>query len=167
MILATLLLLAQDVPAKAPPEEEIEEVVIQATFGTTTMLFDKGVDGRLRNCRVMVSSGSQRRDTNACQATPVCYERTRDTVTECIELNAIEPVLAGSQSASAVSKSQIFEMPKLVQPKPVPPPTLVGPAEIADTGDADKQRVKKLPPLPQDVSNGPVIRITNGNAQDK
>ena len=49
MILATLLLLAQDVPAKAPPEE-IEEVVIQATFGTTTMLFDKGADGRLRNC---------------------------------------------------------------------------------------------------------------------
>jgi hypothetical protein len=166
MILATLLLIAQDVPAKPPAEEEVEEVIIQATFGMTTMLFDKGADGRLRNCRIMVSSGSQRRDTNACQATPVCYEKTRDTVTECIELSAVEPAMMAAPPGG-FAKPQIFEMPKLVQPRPVPSATLIGPAAIPPSDDADKQRVKKLPPLPQDDTNGPVIRITNGNAQDK
>ena len=165
MIAALLLLLTQDVPVAPPPAEEEEaEIVVQATYGTTTMLFDKGADGRLRNCRVMVSSGSQRRDTNACQATPVCYEKTRDTVTECVELSAIEPAVPGSAPGAAAAP--IFDMPRLVQPKPAPVPGTLGPV-TEKSAENDKQRVNKLPPLPQEPSSGPVIRITNGNAQDQ
>ena len=51
MLLAALLLFAQNVPATqavgAPVEDEAN-IVVRATFGRTTMLFDKGADGRLR-----------------------------------------------------------------------------------------------------------------------
>ncbi|RYY46061.1 MAG: hypothetical protein EOP59_03430 [Sphingomonadales bacterium] len=166
MILAALLLLAQDVPAAPPPEVEgVEEIVVQATYGTTTMLFDKGADNRLRNCRIMVSSGSQRRDTNACQATPVCYARTAEIVTECVELTAIESVVPGAAESVGKTGPAVFEMPKLVQPKPVQTVT-IGPVDAGESKDSERQRVK-LPPLPKDKSNEPVIRITTKHVEDK
>lgn len=169
MILAALFLLfAQDVPAAPQAVEDDGEIVVRATYGTTTMLFDKGADNKLRNCRIMVSSGSQRRDTNACQATPVCFEKTADTVTDCVALTALEPAtIRDARNAPGAATSAIFDLPKLVQPKPAPLPGAVGPATVPEHPDTDKQRVKPLPPLPKDESNGPVIRITNGNAQDK
>ena len=164
MILAALLLLAQDVPA--PQVEGEEEIVVQATYGTTTMLFDKGADNRLRNCRIMVSSGSQRRDTNACQATPVCYAKTADIVTECVELTAVESVAPGDAPVAAgKSGTVVFDMPRLVQPRPVTT-VAIGPVDAAESRDTERQRVK-LPPLPRDESNEPVIRITTKNAEDK
>ncbi|MES2987888.1 MAG: hypothetical protein V4808_08275 [Pseudomonadota bacterium] len=170
MIALLLLLAAQDVPAPVaavPAEDEqYDEIVVKATYGTTTMLFDRGVDNKLRNCRVMVSSGSQRRDTTACQATPVCYEKTADQVTDCVELTALEPSTIGaSRSGFTSSTTSIFDMPKLVQPKAAPLPGVVGPAIVHGNPDEDRQRAKKLPPLPRDETNGPVIRF--GTAEDK
>jgi hypothetical protein len=166
MILAALLLLAQDVPAPASaPAEENEEIVVRATYGTTTMLFDKGQDNRLRNCRIMVSSGSQRRDTNACQATPVCYAKTADVVTDCVALTMLEPVaIGGARSALGTGAPQVFDLPKLVKPKPAPSFAIAGPLEPGDNPMTDKQRVTKLPPPPKSP-NEPAVRITN--AQDQ
>jgi hypothetical protein len=163
VIAAAFLLLVQDVPVLPPAEEENEEIVVRATYGTTTMLFDKGADDKLRNCRIMVSSGSQRRDTTACQATPVCYAKTADVVTDCVELTALEPATLGG-ARSGMTRPQVFEMPKLVQPKAAPFPGMIGPIQPGDNEQADKQRVLKLPPPPQ-APNEPAVRITN--AQDQ
>ena len=160
MTIAALLLLlfAQDVPAQPAPAEDDGEIVVQATYGTTTMLFDKGADGRLRNCRIMVSSGSQRRDTNACQATPVCFEATKDDVPDCVAFTATEP------NAVPAKRPAVFDLPRLVQPRPATVAE-IGPSVNADeSAETTRQRVK-LPPLPKAPSDGPVIRITN--AQDK
>ena len=165
MILAVLLLLAQDVPASPPPEVEgVEEIVVQATYGTTTMLFDKGADNKLRNCRIMVSSGSQRRDTNACQATPVCYARTAAVVTDCVPLVSLEP--AEVKATPAAGSPALFDLPRLVQPKPATVAEIGPSVDTDESRETARQRVK-LPPLPKSPTGGPVIRITNGNAEDK
>jgi len=88
VILSALLLIAQDVP---PPVVAGEEIVVTAKYGRTTLLFDKGSDGKLYNCRIMVSSGSAKRDGDACQATPVCYAGTEDEVTDCVPFARIAP----------------------------------------------------------------------------
>jgi len=171
MIAALLLLLAaQDVPvpAAAPPAEDdqYEEIVVRATYGTTTMLFDKGADNKLRNCRIMVSSGSQRRDTNACRATPVCYAKTVDQVTDCVELTAIEPSTIGAaRSGLTTTAPSIFDMPKLVQPKPAPLPGIFGPGVTAERADSDKQRVKPLPPPPGAPTSGSVVTVRLGDGR--
>ncbi|RYE03379.1 MAG: hypothetical protein EOP61_04900 [Sphingomonadales bacterium] len=168
MILAAFLLLAaQDVPAPAaaPPaeDEQYDEIVVKATYGTTTMLFDKGADNKLRNCRIMVSSGSQRRDTNACQATPVCYAKTADQVTDCIELTAIEPAtIGGARSKLGAGAPPVFDMPKLVQPKPARAPGTLGPLTDRAAED-DKQRVKPLPPPPSAPTSGSVVTMKFGD----
>lgn len=164
--LAVLLLFAQDVPAGASADEaEVEEVVIQAKLGHTTMLFDKGADGRLRNCRVMVSSGSQKRDTDACQATPVCYAKTADTVTDCRQLGALETAALGGalEAKPAGAAAHAFTLPKLVQPKaPGLTTGQAGPLGVQEPSrDTERQRVE-LPPLPKPPSDGPVIRFGTG-----
>lgn len=175
MIASLLLLLAaQDVPkpvtapaaAPAPAEDDqYEEIVVQATYGTTTMLFDKGADNKLRNCRIMVSSGSQRRDTNACQATPVCYEKTADQVSDCVALTAIEPATIGAARSNLGSgKPSIFDMPKLVQPKTAPLPGAIGPVSI-HTPDNDKQRARPLPPPPSAPTSGSVVTMKLGDGR--
>jgi hypothetical protein len=169
MIFALLLLLAQDAPAPAADEAEVEEVVIEAKLGHTTMLFDKGQDGRLRNCRVMVSSGSQRRDTAACQATPVCYAKTADIVTDCRELGILETAaLAGAGDVRAVEKGKadIFTLPKLVEPKkPALTAGQAGPLGVQEPSrESERQRVE-LPPLPRPPSDGPVVRFTTGQQE--
>lgn len=176
ILAAALLFFSQDVPAAqavAAPVEEEANIVVRATFGRTTMLFDKGADGRLRNCRVMVSSGSQRRDTNACAATPVCYARTADEVTDCRELSVLEqaaiaaPVPAATTTTSAPGK-QIFELPKLVQPKAAFPTNGIGPvAGGEETRETERQRVKPIAPPANPASDGPVVRFTTGNTQQR
>ena len=172
MILLALMAIGQDVPAPAPAppaEEGVEEIVVQATLGRTVMLFDKGADGKLHNCRIMVSSGSQKRDTDACQATPVCYAKTADEVTDCVELSFIEPRTPGLPVPAGSGKPQIFDMPVLAKPKPPLAPNVLGPSETSEASkDTERQRVK-LPPLPQDTSNEPVIRVTTkaSNASDQ
>jgi hypothetical protein len=65
--------LIQDAPpAAAPAEESYEEVVIQGRFNFFTLIFDKLPSGGLHNCRVMVSSGNDRIDADACREVPVC-----------------------------------------------------------------------------------------------
>ncbi len=176
ILAAALLLFSQNVPATqavgAPAEDEAN-IVVRATFGRTTMLFDKGADGRLRNCRVMVSSGSQRRDTNACQATPVCYAKTADEVTDCRELSVLEqaaiaaPAPPPTTSNSAPGK-QLFELPKLVQPKAAFPSNGIGPiANAEETRETERQRVKPIAPPVNPAADGPVVRFTTGNTPQR
>ena len=163
MIFALLLLFVQTAPVAPPADgQEVEEVVVQAKLGRTTMLFDKGVDGKLRNCRVMVSSGSQKRDTDACQTTPVCYAKTADQVTDCRELVVLDAaalrVPAEGRPMGSSSVPQSFTLPKLTAA-----PTLsagqAGPLTVQEPSrETERQRVK-LPPLPKAPSDGPIIRI--------
>lgn len=154
---ALLAFVAQDVP---PAEPEVEEVVVQATLGHTTMLFDKGSDGRLRNCRVMVSSGSQKRDTDACRATPVCYQKTRDQVSECVDLAVVEN-RAPLPAAPGAARPPVFDVPQLVKPREEVSPNAIGPADIGESRETERQRVK-LPPLPKPPASEPVVRVTTG-----
>ncbi|MEP9358182.1 hypothetical protein [Sphingomonas sp. KR3-1] len=173
-MLTALLLLAQTVPATqavGTPADDEANIVVRATFGRTTMLFDKGADGKLRNCRVMISSGSQRRDTNACQSTPVCYAKTADEVTDCTEmtvLDAAATIGAPAPVAPAAGKPALFDLPKLVQPKPVLSASIVGPNENSEESrETERQRVKKIAPPSNPASDGPVVRFTTGNDQHR
>lgn len=166
ILAAALLLLAQDVPAPAP-QPEGEDIVVRATLGRTTMLFDKGRDGKLRNCRVMVSSGSQRRDTAACQATPVCYEKTAEQVTDCVEMAWVEDRKTGPLTDELPGKPTVFAMPKLVQPKPVLSATAAGPADPGEKGKTSESQRVKLPPLPKPPGGSPIIIVKAGDGQDR
>jgi hypothetical protein len=168
LLLAALMLISgipvpQDVPA-APPSADVEgeEIVVRATFGHTTMLFDKGADGKLRNCRIMVSSGSQKRDSSACQATPVCYAKTADEVTDCRELGPLELAMAptpGELRPVGTTVPQTFTLPNLRNPGPALGDGQAGPLGLAEPSrETERQRVK-LPPLPKAPSDGPVIRV--------
>ena len=167
-IAAALLLLVQDAPPppRDPEAVEGEDIVVRATFGRTTMLFDKMADGTLRNCRIMISSGSQKRDTEACQATPICYEKTRDEVTDCVELTALEQArIAPGAKPAADGAVPVFSMPQLVKPRPAKPVD-VGPVTLTgESAETERQRVTKLPPPPQAPTDGPLIRLTNGQEQ--
>ena len=61
MLLATLLALAADQAAAAAAPERI------AKGSGTTMSFDIGTDGRVKNCVVTISSGSKTLDDGACR----------------------------------------------------------------------------------------------------
>jgi hypothetical protein len=164
MILAAALLLlgGQDVAAQAPEASAEDEIVVRATFGHTTMLFDKGADGKLRNCRIMVSSGSQKRDTNACQATPICYAKTADEVTDCRELGPLEMAMAptpGELRPAGPAVPQTFVLPNLRDSKPSLADGQAGPLGLTEPSrETERQRVK-LPPLPKPPSDGPLIRV--------
>lgn len=163
MLLAALLLMAQEAPAPAPEKEDTAEIVVRASFGRTTMLFDKGADGKLRNCRIMISSGSQKRDTNACGATPVCYEKTADVVTDCIEFVDLGPVAPAATPPGGTGKP--FELPQLVRLAPAPAPSALLTGPRMDTGDrteSDRERVRKLPPPPSAPHDPSAIHVTTG-----
>lgn len=173
MLLLAALLVVQTVPATqavGTPVEDEAQIVVRATFGRTTMLFDKGADGKLHNCRIMISSGSQRRDTTACQATPICYAKTADEVTDCTELSVLEQAATigapGSAAAPGADKPNLFELPKLVQPKVALPSTGIGPTDLGeDSRETERQRMKKISPPVNPASDGPVVRFTTGNDQ--
>jgi hypothetical protein len=161
LAVAALLLVQQAAPVPEPAADD-QEIVVTATLGHTTMLFDKGADGKLRNCRVMKSSGSQRRDTSACQATPVCYAKTAEVVTDCVDLVVVEPKPEVAYGKDA--KTNVFDIPKLAQPKPLPIDAF-GPSEPgAESRETERQRVK-LPPLPKPPTSGPVITINGGKTE--
>lgn len=159
MIPLPLLLLVQDVPAGDDAGEY--EIVVSAVYGRTTMLFDKGADGKLRNCRVMVSSGSDRRDAQACQATPVCVAAATAEASECQPLVSVEPAVPPAQLG--LGGPAVFDMPQLAMPKKPLAPGAAGPsAEAAENDENERQRVK-LPPLPKPPSDGPVVTFGNGS----
>jgi hypothetical protein len=162
-LLALLALIAQDAPAPLQEEPVEEEVVVRATLGHTVMLFDKGSDGRLRNCRVMVSSGSERRDLEACQATPVCYAKTADAVSGCVDLVVLEN-RAPLPHPSSESKPAVFDVPQLVKPRSEASPNAIGPSDPGESRESERQRVK-LPPLPRPPADEPVVRVTTGRAE--
>jgi len=99
------VLLAQQaapaVGAADPPAGE--EIVVHARYGFLTMLFDRGDDGKLRNCRVLVSSGSRRRDARACDLAPQCYEAEAEQKAECAPLvtGASPPASTGTRKPSS------------------------------------------------------------------
>jgi hypothetical protein len=164
MILALALLLAQTVPAPADdPEAAANEIVVQAVYGRTTMLFDKGADGKLHNCRIMVSSGSQKRDTAACQATPVCFYKTADEVTDCVPFTSLESVAPVAAAApKPLGNAEKFDL-GVARLKPVIP--AVGPSLTAEENrESERQRVK-LPPLPK-ADNGPPAITLSGPQPD-
>lgn len=167
---ALLLLLAQDVPPASAEEERYEDIVVSAQLGRTTMLFDKDRDGKLINCRIMISSGSQARDVAACKATPVCWEGTADEVTDCRELTILDraALIAIPRPAPTVSLSGETPLPKLLQPAKPRSATQVGPSVgVAEaSAESERQRVV-LQPLPQPPpSGGPVIRLKAGNEEE-
>lgn len=157
LVLASLLLLAQDVPADDSGEYEI---VVSAVYGRTTMLFDKGADGRLRNCRVMVSSGSDRRDAEACQATPVCVAAADAGGSACQPLAS---VVAAGPAAPARGGPAVFEMPQLAVPKKPLEPGTAGPSAVAEENEESERQRVKLPPLPRPPSDRPVVTFGNGS----
>jgi hypothetical protein len=163
IMLAPLPAVAQQAVSDPKATEQGEDIVVRATFGRTTMLFDKSADGTLRNCRIMVSSGSQKRDTEACKATPVCYEKTRDQVTDCVELTALEQawLAPGAAAPAKDAAPQVFTMPQLAKPRPVSP-TAVGPVAVTEESPEARRQSVKLPPVPEAPSDGPLIRLTNG-----
>lgn len=160
--------LAESREAIAPVADEYADIVVTATYGRTTMLFDKGTDGKLYNCRVLVSSGSQARDTRACGATPVCFAGTADEVTDCTPLT-VNPARSfsldeGRAGAGRLDATGSINMPRLLDMKPVQASGQVGPRAVSEPSDSDRQRLEKLPPPPSapEGSGGPVIRLTNG-----
>ncbi len=168
LLLAPLRAAAQDAPPPGDPEAVVgEDIVVRATYGRTTMLFDKAADGTLRNCRIMISSGSQKRDTDACKATPVCYEKTRDEVTDCVELTALEQaqIAPGAVAPAKDGAVPVFSMPQLVKPR-TPSMPATGPVTVTEeSAETGRQRVGKLPPPPQAPTDGPLIRLTTGQEQ--
>ena len=166
MIAFALLLLAQTAPAPAPADQG-EDIVVRATLGRTTMLFDKGRDGKLRNCRVMVSSGSERRDTAACQATPVCYAKTVEATPDCVEMAWVEDRKAGPLTDESANKPAVFTMPKLVQPKPVLSASAAGPADPGEKGRENEAQRVKLPPLPKAPVNPSIVTFKVGDPEDR
>jgi len=151
------------VPQPSDPTQEGGEIVVRAVYGHTTMLFDRGADGKLYNCRVMVSSGSQKRDTDACQATPVCYDGTADEVTDCVPLTLTRALVAPPVPPAAPGNAA-FTMPRLVKPAD-PPKVGVGPPAPREESRTTEQQRVKLPPLPKAPSDGPVIQLKGGQDQ--
>jgi hypothetical protein len=164
-VIAALLLALLSVQDAVP---EGEEVVITATLGRTTMLFDKGADGKLRNCRVMKSSGSVKRDADACQATPVCYARTLDDTPDCVAFAVIDrgvPGLAAAGASGAGSATPVYNLSALARPQPRAP-GVAGPLSLPAEDEPSDQLVK-LPPVPQAPSSGPAVKVSVSNQPAK
>ncbi|MBR0552606.1 hypothetical protein [Stakelama marina] len=162
MIVALLPLMLQAAPAEpvgAPADAE-NEIVVRAKVGRVALVFDKGTDGRLHNCRVLISSGVQRIDDKACQDLPDCITANSgkrfcgDTLAA---VPAIEPKKAKPAPIAKIDLSD------LAKPEPVSNPA-IGPAAQTAASDTPDQIVK-LPPLPKDETHEPAIRIS-GNASD-
>ncbi len=139
--------------AASPPEPEYEEVVVTARVGRVALVFDRAADGRLINCRVFKSSGSDRIDNAACTSLPDCVTSTK-----------------GQEFCGGTGAGLTAVAPKIL---PTPAPTLslgaslkpeapktpaVGPV-VGGTQDEDPNRLGKLPPPPKDESGTPAITL--------
>ncbi len=153
-----LVLLASPQAAAAPAADEYEEVVVTATAGRVALIFDKGRDGRLRNCRVFVSSGVRTVDAKACAALPDCI--TASTGEEyCGDGSAGASLLAIDPKVKS-DTPPTFGLGKLLKPEPPKIPA-VGPLVLTPREDAP-DRLGKLPPPPKDESGTPAIRLGDG-----
>jgi hypothetical protein len=162
LFLALGLALAQDVP---PPVDTGEDIVVSATVGKIALVFDKGVDGRLHNCRVFLSSGVRRLDAKACASLP-----------DCVTIEGGETFCGDKIQGrtAAVPKPDVIQAPGLaigsiLKPEAKPLPA-TGPAlRESETQSAD--RLGKLPPPPRPVSGGPGIQVgpvtTNQRPDDR
>jgi hypothetical protein len=161
MILAAALLVASPQDAAPPPEPEYEEVVVTARIGRVALVFDRAVDGRLINCRVFRSSGSDRIDNAACTSLPDCVTSTKG-----------QEYCGGTGTGLTAVAPKLLPTPepKLglgVSLKPEPPKTpAVGPV-VAGKPDEDPNRLGKLPPPPKDESSTPAITLGGMKPQEE
>lgn len=147
--LALLLAAPQDAVAAEP---EYEEVIITARVGRVALVFDRAADGRLINCRVFKSSGSNRIDNAACASLPDCVTSTKG-----------QEFCGGTGAGLTATAPKIltaepkFGLGASLKPEPQKTPA-VGPA-IATKAEEDPNRLGKLPPPPRDESGTPAITL--------
>lgn len=155
MILAALALLAAQQAAAPPANEDYEEVVVTARVGRVALIFDRGADGRLRNCRVFRSSGVGAIDAKACSELPDCItdgagKQYCGDGTGSASLIAVKP-------NAPPQVTPTLGLGKLLEPEPPKVPA-VGPL-VGGKDDEDPNRLGKLPPPPKDQSTEPAIRF--------
>lgn len=170
-MIAALLSLALFAPQDAPAQDAgasvdvvYDDIVVEATVGRVALLFDQRADGRLENCRVLVSSGDAEIDATACEDLPDCITDTEGR-NFCDGMPA--PAAAWNprgvaDMSAAPGASAPLAMPRLVT-REAPSTPAVGPA-VRGEAEEDPNRLAKLPPPPRDTSNdGPTISISAGN----
>lgn len=173
MIATALLLLlfaVQDVPpqaasATAPVEDEevYEEIVVQTRAGLAALVFDRGPDGRLYNCRLFKTSGVDTVDAEACDNFRDCTI-DEDGNTHCREEAApvVAPILLDTRPNSASIADRMARPDiELLEPEPVTDD--VGPGQRRTNTD-DPNRLGRLPPPPTDPTRSGAV-ITFGTPQ--
>lgn len=136
-----------------PPVDTGEDIVVSATVGKIALVFDKGVDGRLHNCRVFVSSGVRRLDAKACGSLP-----------DCVTIEGGETFCGDKIEGrvAAAPKPEVIAAPNLaigaiLKPEARPLPA-TGPALREGEGQS-ADRLGKLPPPPRPATGAPGIQI--------
>ena len=166
-----LLLMAQAAPAATPvPVQEptaadaaqADDIVVRAKVGHVVLVFDKGDDGRLHNCRVFRSSGVDKIDAKACRDLPDCVTSEKGKQF-CGDAVPEKPVLA-SISAPRPEKPDL-SIGKLIKPEKPKTPA-VGPVGQVAVNDGSDAPLVKLPPLPKDTTHSAPIVLT-GAAQNQ
>ncbi|PKP94797.1 MAG: hypothetical protein CVT77_00850 [Alphaproteobacteria bacterium HGW-Alphaproteobacteria-16] len=161
ILAAALFAVAPQTTAAAVPEPDYEEVVITAKVGRVALVFDKGADGRLRNCRVFISSGVDQVDAEACGSLPDCITSTSgaefcgDGLGGTAALKAVEPK----------PPAPTLGLGKLLKPE-TPKVPAVGPI-VATKDEEDPNRLGKLPPPPKAESGTPAITFSGAQAVEE
>ncbi len=171
--LILLLFAVQDVPpqdasatapADAPADEEVyEEIVVQTRAGLAALVFDRGPDGRLYNCRLFKTSGVDTVDAEACDNFRDCTIDD-DGNTHCREevVPVVAPILLDTRPNSASIADRLAKPDiDLLEPEPVSDD--VGPGQRRTNTD-DPNRLGKLPPPPTDPTRSGTV-ITFGTPQ--
>ncbi|WNO54483.1 hypothetical protein [Stakelama saccharophila] len=148
---------AQAMPPETSPAAP-QEIVVTAKAGRVALVFDKGEDGRLHNCRVLISSGVDRIDDRACDDLPDCVE---DQTGHRFCGDALWRPAAKNEN-SPDEAGVAIKLPKLVQPDADPAPVPeIGPVGAGGRDEEADRQLVDLPPPPEPVSE-PTIRITGG-----
>ncbi|QIG79028.1 hypothetical protein [Stakelama tenebrarum] len=168
--LSLLLIAVQDVPpqdaAAAPVDDEemYEEIVVQTRAGMPALVFDRGADGRLYNCRLFSTSGVDTVDAEACDNFRDCVI-DENGETQCREapvarLQGGAPILMESRPRNGAI-GRLAPLP-IELDAPEPENEGAGPNQRRANGD-DPNRLGKLPPPPTDPTRGVGASITLGN----
>jgi hypothetical protein len=154
---------AQD--AAPADEPEYEEIVVSATVERVALLFDRDDEGRLQNCRPLISSGDAELDAMACEDLPDCMTDSEDREFCGGALASTAPAAPEREVAPMVFDAPLASPSMVIGAKPAPPAT--GPVERG-TDEEDSNRLGKPPELPRDPtrSTTPVITISNGQGGD-
>ncbi|WP_145960993.1 hypothetical protein [Sphingosinithalassobacter portus] len=156
--------IAQDASATAPADEEVyEEIVVQTRAGLAALVFDRGPDGRLYNCRLFKTSGVDTVDAEACDNFRDCTIDD-DGNTHCREetVPVVAPILLDTRPNSASIADRLAKPDiNLLEPEPVSDD--VGPGQRRANTD-DPNRLGKLPPPPTDPTRSGSV-ITFGTPQ--